>query len=777
MTSTAGQDPQPTTTTELDDRLPNRPRRPTKERLLVPAVSATLIATTLVVTQFAIPHGTPAALLFQGLVDGASTALAAVALVLVYRVTRIINFAQLAIGGAGAELAFEMIRYERAIPFPVTLILALAVSAAIGAGFDILMRRFSRAPRLLLMAFTVLLSYVLVNDLSAGIINLPFLPPAGERPLSQLLGVNALQPFLPFSGFKFHVGHLPIPFGFPSLLNLEIAGVGLLVVAGFLAFTRTGVAIRAAAENTERAVLLGISVAGLGTLVWAIAGALAAGSALTAGITGNPGAAFVFDPTTLLTPLAAAVLGKFASLPRTILAAVGISVLEDAIGYGIPTHASDWIFGGLFIVIVVGLFAQRRGSLRLERATASWRLVAEPRPIARELAGLGVVRGSRYTGIAVILSLIGLYPFLVNTRLVVIGSDIAVFGIVALSLVVLTGWAGQISLGQYAFVGIGAVVASGLVVHGGVPFWFAVPITVVIVGTIAAVVGLPALRLPGLYLAVVSLSFGAAVYAILFDPKLFGWLLTTSVARPTLFLLNFDDERSMYYLCLAAFVLAVLFCLNLRRGRTGRMLIALRDNDSDVQALGIRLVRSKLLAFAISGALAGFAGALSAFVLRGAPQGDFSPALSVQIFIYTLLGGVSSVSGGLIGAAILETIVYFLTSNVILGYVASVLPLILLYVAPSGLLEVFVRGRDSLLRIIAHRRQIAVPSLQPELDEESLRGRLLLLSEPMSTSGLAALDPNTRYRLRSRQYGTDQDEHAAASRARAATAIPRGGGQ
>jgi len=745
-------------------------------RAIAPVISIGLLGAVLLVAEFVIPHGTPTAVLFAGLVDGATTALAGVALVLIYRITRIINFAQLAIGGAGAQLAFQLIRYERAIPFVVSLALAILLGAGIGAAFDLLMRRFVTAPRLLVMVFTVLLAYVLSAVVTPGILRLPFLPPIGERPLTQLLGVNSLQPFLPFSGLRFQVGHLPVPFGFPQLAVLEIAVVSLLAIAGLLTLTRTGVAIRAASDNTERAVLLGISVAALGTLVWAIAGGLSAASQVAAGIAGNPGAAFTFDPTTLLPPLAAAALGRFRSLPRTVAAAVGLSVLIDPVGYGLPTHSQDWIFGGLFVLIGAALFLQRRDSLRLERgAAASWRLVAEPRPVAREMAGLGVIRGTRYTSILALIGLIGLYPFLVNTRLIVIGSDIAVFGIVALSLVVLTGWAGQVSLGQYAFVGIGAVVASGLVAHAGVPFWFAVPISVLVVGALAVVVGLPALRLPGLYLAVVSLAFGAAVYYILFDPNLFGWLLPTTVARPTLFFLNFDDERSMYYLCLAAFVLTVVVCLNLRRGRTGRLLIALRDNDSDVQALGIPLVRSKLLAFGIAGGMAGFAGALSAFVLRGAPQGDFTPTLSIQIFIYTLLGGVSSVAGGLIGAAILELIVYFLSTNVVLSYLAAVLPLILLYLAPSGLLAVFTNARDSVLRIIAHRRQLIVPSLQPEVDAEALEQRLLPLAEPLPAGGLAALELGARYTIRSRQFGTDGS--AGATRPRGPEPVGPSGGR
>ncbi|HZU74550.1 MAG TPA: hypothetical protein VE990_17465 [Acidimicrobiales bacterium] len=731
------------------------------KRLPPPVVTAglslVLVGVVLIITQFILPHGTPAAVLFNGLVDGAASALAAAALVLVYRTTRIINFAQLAIGGFGAQVAFELIRYERSIPFVVDLLLALLVSAGIGAVFDLTMRRFTSAPRLLVMAFTVLLAYFVATVGTAAAVNLPFLPPAGERPLGQILGVNALQPFLPFSGLRFRVGHLAVPFGFPQLAVLEIAFVSLVLVGGFLVLTRRGVAIRAATENTERAVLLGISVAGLGTLVWAIAGALSAASSLSAGIAGNAGAAFTFDPTNLLAPLAAASIGRFRSLPRTVLAAIGISVLSDAVGFAEPTHLQSWLFGGLFVVVAVALFLQRRESLRVERASVSWRLVAEPRPIPRELAGLAAVRGTRLVVIAVLLAAIGFYPFLVSTRLVVIGSDVAVFGIVALSLVVLTGWAGQVSLGQYGFVAIGAVVASGLVVHAGIPFWFAVPITVVVVGLIAAAVGLPALRLPGLYLAVVSLAFATAVYFVLFDHSVFGWLLTTNVARPTLFFLNFDDERSMYYLCLLAFVLAVVVCANVRRGRVGRLLIALRDNDADVQAVGIPVVRNKLLAFALSGALAGFAGALVAFVLRGAPQGDFTPTISIQIFVYALLGGISSVTGGLLGAAILEVIFYFLSNNPVLTYLAETVPLILLYFAPSGLLAVVTAVRDSTLRVIAHRRQIVVSAWADQTAEQD-EARPVPLSAPLASAGLATLGETGRFKLRSRLFGTETDQ-------------------
>lgn len=724
-------------------------------------------------TQWVVPGGTPAAIAFSGLIDGLTSALVAVALVLVYRAVRIINFAQIAIGGVGAQLAFQLIRYERGVPLAVDIVLAVALSAGVGAAFELCMRRFFTAPRLLLTAFTVLFAYFLGEVVTNGILNLPFLPPRGDRPLSQIFGSNALQPFLPFSGLHYKVGHLQVPFGFGQLAAIELSVLGLLAVGLFLRFSRLGTAIRAVAENTERAALLGISVAGISTLVWAIASGLGGAATLAQGVAGNPAAAYAFSPEALLPALVAATLARFRSIPTAIGAAIGISILSDSVGYG-GSDAATLVAAGLFVLVAIGLFLQRSESIRVERAMVSWRMVAEPRALPKELAGVGIVRATRYGFLAVIVAAGAIYPYLVNTRLVSIGSDIALYAIIALSIVVLTGWAGQISLGQYGFVAIGAVLAGGLVSRAGVSFWLAVPAAVVATAFIATLVGLPALRVPGLYLGVASFAFGVVVWQCLFDPKIFGWLLPTSLARPTLFLLNFDNERSMYYLCLFAFLIVLALVVNLRRTRVGRLLVALRDNEADVQAMGVRLVRTKLLAFALSGAMAGLAGALLAFQLRSVPQSSFTPDNSFIIFIYTLMGGVTSVAGGLLGAGVIyELIQYFLVSNPVLLYVAQALPLILLYLAPSGIVAVLNRARDSALRMIAHRRQMIVPSLFSDQDPEALERKLLPLAATLPSGGLSVLSADQRYQLPSRMFGADAepvpeaDTVAAAARAAA----------
>src|SRR5207247_5266364 len=138
------------------------------------------------------------------------------------------------------------------------------------------------------------------------------------------------------------------------------------------------------------------------------------------------------------------------------------------------------------------------------------------------------------------------------------------------------------------------------------------PIGAIITTVVALILGLPALRIRGLFLAVVTLAFSAAVAALLFDERYFGWLQPTNIRRPTLLFVDFEDERSMYYLCLAFLVLTILLITVLRRSRAGRVMIAMRENENDVQAFGINVVRTKLAAFALAGFICGVAGVLFA---------------------------------------------------------------------------------------------------------------------------------------------------------------------
>jgi hypothetical protein len=208
----------------------------------------------------------------------------------------------------------------------------------------------------------------------------------------------------------------------------------------------------------------------------------------------------------------------------------------------------------------------------------------------------------------------------------------------------------------------------------------------------------------------------------------------------------------MYFLCVAALVLSIVVVVNLRKSRFGRVLIALRESEQNVAAFGITALRMRLAAFAFSGALAGFAGALFAHQQRGLNAESFGATASIDIFVLAVLGGIGSVNGALLGSFYMNVTKYFITSPLFAGIVGSGGTLLLLYVAPGGLISLVAKFRDACLRIIAQRRQMVVPSLFADYDPEALERKLIPLAEASSGSGLGALPPDVRFSLASGLY-------------------------
>jgi branched-chain amino acid transport system permease protein len=697
-------------------------------------------------------RGTPGAILFRGLVYGLVNALTAAGIILVYRTLRVINFAQTAIGAAGAILTFDFVQYTR-VPFPVAFLLGLGLSALVGVALDVsLVRRFFQAPRLVLTVVTIVVAGFLSQTSASLVAKLPFFPKAGSLSITETLGAKPIRDQLPFGGFHFTVGGYGARFGFPEVFSIEVAILLLLGLAAFFRFTRSGVAVRAMAENTERAALLGISVGRLSTLVWGLAGLLAGASVTLTGALTQPGAAAGFAPGVLLPALAAAVVGRMRSLPTTVAAAVAISVVTQATQFSLDKDKALVDFG-LLVLIAAGLLVQQRKGLRGgDEVASAWQASEEQRPIPKELLTVPAVRLTRRVLIVVGLLFVGIYPFVTSTGQTNLGGIIALNAIVALSLVVLTGWAGQVSLGQFAFVAVGAVVAGALTAKVGLTFWLALPLATAFTAAFAVVVGLPALRIKGLFLAVTTFAFAVAVRSLLFEPRYFSWLLPRAIERPTLFFFDFGDERSMYFLCVAALVASIVVVVNVRKSRFGRVLIALRESEQNVAAFGIAAVRMRLAAFAFSGALAGFAGAIFAHQQRGLNADSFAATASIDIFVLAVLGGIGSVNGALLGSFYFNVSRYFIHSALFAGIVGSGGTLLLLYVSPGGLVSLVAKLRDACLRIVAQRRQMVVPSLFADYDPEALERRLIPLAEASGNSGLGALPPDARFSLASGLY-------------------------
>jgi branched-chain amino acid transport system permease protein len=303
-------------------------------------------------------------------------------------------------------------------------------------------------------------------------------------------------------------------------------------------------------------------------------------------------------------------------------------------------------------------------------------------------------------------------PKLAGPGRVDVASLLIVYAIAGVSLVILTGWGGQISLGHFAFSGIGAAVAGGLVADHGVNFVFSL-VAAGLAGTvIAVIIGIPAIRLPGLFLAATTLAFASNTQYFFLNREYFGWLLPSPgnyVERPVLFGIDLRSDLAFYYACVTVLLLAVAVARSVRSQRSGRVMIAVRDNTRAAQSYGISPARTRLAAFALSGFFAAVAGALLAHIQGVVDPNIFTPARSLQIFSMAVIGGLTSVGGAFAGAVYIVGFQYFLPRYSLLGSGLGMLVLLLFF--PGGLSEIGFTLRDAFLRRIARDKGIHVPSL------------------------------------------------------------------
>ncbi len=706
----------------------------------------------LIVTQFLLPgpkgggRGTPTAILFSGLVTGAINGLTAIGLVLVYRTSRIINFAQAALGAMGAILAYNLVAVYN-LNYGLAFAAAVVFSAAFAAVVELVLRRFFDAPRLVLTICTIGVASILST---IGVITIAALPIWGDA--RDLATTFAGRPIVPARSFDFRIGDLDLPFRLAHLLAIIALVIALVAIAGFLRFTRLGIAVRASAENTERAELLGINVRYLNTVVWVIAGALSGISLTLLGTIENFTVTTRGGANVLIAALAACVVARMRSIPIAVWATILISVVQAAVVWTFREQGL-LVEAALFLVIALGLLVQRSTLARSEEAS-SWEATKEIRPTPRELLEVGGLRRWRWAGLGVAGILLLGFPFMTTSDVVNRASLACVYAIVMVSLVVLTGWSGQVSLGQFGLLAVGALTAGAITSRAGLSFWLAVPIAAIVTAAVALVIGLPALRIRGLFLGVVTLAFANAVFLVLFSDRYFEWLQPENMRRPTLLLLDFEDERSMYYLCLVFLVLVLVVVTTLRRSRPGRLMIGLRENEQELQSFGISVTRTKLAAFALSGFLCGIAGALFAHHQRAVDQLAFTPDASINTFVFGVIGGIGSMTGALLGGGYLIGWEFLPKSDPIFAFLfdRGVGLIAILYIAPGGLAGLLYAMRDSVLRIVAQRRQLVVPALFADIDPAVLEQQLIPLREPAETAGLSAPSSRTAYRLRQSMY-------------------------
>jgi branched-chain amino acid transport system permease protein len=714
-----------------------------------------------------------------GFISGCLLALQAVGVVLVYRTNGIINFAQVQIGAVSGIVLFQLM-HEHAflrlaqvvcppcgggalelaqgwplqVNFWLSVLFALALGPLVGyLCYFLVIKRFRDAPRLVVTILTIALGQLLAASVEALAGKLPFL--LGNRSPSPVTHGIIQVPYhfdLRWSPVVLHIG------------GLATAVVALIAMGGlalFFRLSRAGNVIRASSENPARAETLGVKVVRVGALVWVAAGLLSGLAAILQGmeVPTQPGN---LDVGQLERSLAVAVVAGLTSMPVAAIGGLVLGLIEEGFAWSFtrPEVFEALLFG---LVSVYLLLQQGQASRAEIEASSTWRASREVRPIPPELRGLPPVRrwlfGLKVLGVLVVLG----SPFVLTPSQTSYGSVIMVFAIVALSLLVLTGWAGQISLGQFAIAGVGAYVTAFS--SAAIPFPLSVALGAVAGALGAAVIGIPAIRLRGLYLAIATLAFAVAVSDILVNQAYLGSHLPAAIERPLLLGLDLNDERVFYYLMLAVLGLSIAGVTGLRRSRTARALIACRDNERAAQSFGIHLARARLTAFVISGFMAGAAGGFFVFQQRGLNAGSFLPSQSVQIFLMAVVGGFGSVLGPPLGAVYTGGLQY-ISQNLAI-FLSTGLGLILLFLlAPGGVLQVVYGLRDVILRRVALRYGIVVPSLLS--DRAAADGNRAPLAPNRWRSGIERFTP-IRYRLEDQAIGELEQREASAAPAVAAT--------
>ena len=649
--------------------------------------------------------GAPPGEVFEGLVLGGLQSLVAMGLIIVYRSIRVINFAQSALGAVAASLAVVLVLGEH---WNYWLAVPLGIAAAVLCGFlaDLLIQwRFADAPRLIVTVATIGIAGVL------GVL-------AVELPTRFHLSA--------FTGFKSPINNVhfsirPLTFTANYAVPLVVVPVALGVLYWFFVRTDTGVAIRGAADSAEKAQLLGIPVRNLTRIAWLVAGGLAGVAAiLTEPINGTGGVGQFQLALTMLAPLAAFVLAGMDSFPMAVVWSLVIGVMQQVVFADYGTYVYSQV--ALFVLILVGLLFQRSRETRVtDQGLGDYVAIREVAPLPRTVNALREIHAGRVLLLGVIAALAIAVPWLTGAAHTSAAVTAVVYAVIAVSMVILVGWAGQISLGQYAIAGLGAAFAGAVMVHFDLPFLAAIAVAGGAGAAVAVLIGLPALRLEGTALAVVTLAFAVVMSTYVLSSQYLSWLDQTKTPVPTLlgrFSLG-PPYTALYEFSLFLLALAILAAVALRRSRTGRAVLAVRDNARAASAYAISPLKTKLLAFGISGFIAGTAGAILIVHEGGISARAFNATESIAVFIMVVVGGLGSVTGGVMGALLYTVAATELPQPwPLLATGAGVLVVLVLF--PEGIGGLWFKGRDWVAKQVARSKgfdeygePLGLPALTP----------------------------------------------------------------
>jgi branched-chain amino acid transport system permease protein len=551
-----------------------------------------------------------------GIATGCIYALTASGLVVTYTTSGIFNFAHGAVGMVCAFTYWEL-TVEHGWPQLLGLIVVVGVEAPLlGAVIYLLMMRG-------LHGTTISTQLTITLGLLLALIG---------------FGNVRWNPTEPRVVPEFFAGHHVKLFSINVTYHQLTMIVVAILVAAFLRLllvrTRIGIAMRAVVDDPELAALNGAGPDRVSMASWAI-------GSMLAGIAGVLLAPIVSLDVLLLTLLvingyAAAMVGRLKSLPWTFAGGLALGLAESYTIWKLPTDILNKVRPALPIIFLYLVL------LILPQARLSAGRVVTTRRVPR----VATLRESLIGGIALVIGAVLAIQFAEGSLLVVMTQGI-VFALIMLSLVLLVGYAGQTSLAQMTFVGLGAFVMGKY--FGGASFW-GIVFAALLAGAVGALAALPALRLQGLYLALSTFAFAQGMSTIFFkNEHVFGYGGRLAVGRPTILGVSFESDKMFFVFAVGMFALAGVGVLAIRRGPFGRRLVAMKDSSAACATLGLNLTFTKLAVFALSAAIAGVAGCLFGGVNGQVGPTDFEALQSLVVLLLVSIAGINTVTGAFMG--------------------------------------------------------------------------------------------------------------------------------
>jgi branched-subunit amino acid ABC-type transport system permease component len=629
--------------------------------------------------------------LFVGVVAGSVYALASTGLVLTYRTSGVLN-----LGYGAVALLMSFVHWQLAVVWgwPVWLsaiVVILVVAPIVGALLDIaLFRRLVGQPPVILIICTVGL-WVLLQGIVIFVWG------------SETETVPSLFPTDTVGVFGARIGVDQI-----AILVIALGAAGTL--AAFLRFTRWGIALRAVVDNREVAGLMGVNSGLVSAGSWALGTSFAAmtGVLLTPQLLLDPN---LLPPFIISFVLGAAIVGYLRSLALAFAGGILVGLIQAfLIQYGTFSGflGSVTRIAPFLVLIVLILFAPR--SVRRVSTGASF--VVRIREVADKAPpGAAMAVG------AVVFGVLALLPILVGgsvSWLLAVTAGL-VNAIVFLSLVILTGYSGQISLGHTAFMGIAAFTTAHLVSGAGLPVWVAFGLGALAAVPVGALIGLIAVRLHGLFLALMTLAFAFVTQELFFNkPSVSGVEGSVIVPRPP----GAESHVAFFYLVVAVLGLCALLAVSLRTGRTGRVLAAMRDSETATRALGINVVKYKAIIFGLSAFMGAVGGILFAMIRQAADRLDFLPFYSLIYVTLAVIGGLFHVGGAIVAGLLFGLYPKLFGQNELMLDIQLILfgvgATLALAREPEGMFGELRRGGAKLLTLVRRERKPAAAETAKE---------------------------------------------------------------